>query len=314
MTKVLVTGAAGLIGQEVISALRTESADFSVTGLDSRDLISPSLTKHSPDWVKCDITAPEFPSLLNHLSPDLIIHAAAHPGGRSSAEPARNVEVNAFGSVRLFEWCAKNNKRVLYLSSSIVYGDSRQSLISESEPAQPGTVYGVAKVACESWLRILERIYGLDWVALRPFSTYGSGHQPGLDQGIVNVMLTQLSNGTNVICKGSLNRQRDLLHVSDAARAITLAVTKWPSRQVINVCTGHGTSIAELIDKLISLCGMDRDSVTIQEIDGTVGDPLRNVGNPQLGIELLGFASQTSVDEGLKLTCQNVKSGFRDSR
>ena len=129
----------------------------------------------------------------------------------------------------------------------------------------------------------------------------------------MNVMLTQISKGPNIISKGSLNRQRDLLYVSDAARAITLTVAKWPSRQVINVCTGVGTSIAELIDRLISLCGINRDLVRIQEVDGTEGDPLRNIGNPQLGSELLGFTSKTSVEEGLRLTCESVKSRITHS-
>lgn len=302
MKRVLITGASGLIGGEVLKLLSTGDKKLQLFGLDNRWDSEERIQSQSESKIQCDITSPDVTKVLSDVSPDVVIHAAAHPGGKSALAPTENVAVNALGSMRLFEWCSKNQRRVLFLSSSIVYGESAGGRLVESDDLQPGTIYGVTKAACESWLNILHDAYDLDWIVLRLFSTYGAGHRPSLDQGIINVMLTQLRRGNIVISKGSLARRRDLLHVADAAQAIALTLAKWPSRRIMNICTGRSTTVRELIELLVHLEGRNINEIDIQEVEGTVGDPVSNVGNPELAAQLLGFRARIDLWEGLRLT------------
>lgn len=293
----MVTGATGLIGSEVMGDLIPQFGAQNVYGIDCN--VQASHTSVVGNLIAADVSKSEITDLLDAISPQLIVHAAAHPGGKSLYDPTLNVDVNGLGSMRIFEWSARHNCRILYLSSSIVYGEVPQFPIREDSALQPATIYGVVKAACEQWLRVLSEGFGLDWVVLRPFSTYGAGHGPSFEQGIVNVMVTQLATSRHVSVKGSLERLRDLVHVSDASDAICKAVEKWPSRKVLNVCTGIPTSIKEIIETIAEVRGIDWSEIRCSEIAGTVGDPLYNVGDPTLGLDTIGFRSRILPRDGI---------------
>lgn len=293
----MVTGATGLIGSEVVGDLIPRFGARNVYGIDRS--ARSGQTFLGENLILADVSKSEIVDLLDEISPQLIVHAAAHPGGKSLQDPALNVEANALGSMRIFEWSAKNSCRILYLSSSIVYGEAPPIPIKEEFVLRPATVYGVAKAACEQWLRILTQGFGLDWVVLRPFSTYGAGHGPSLDQGIVNVMITQMATTRDLLIKGSLTRLRDLVYVSDASDAICRTVETWPSQKVLNVCTGVATSIKEIIETIADVRGIDRSDFLCNEIPGTVGDPQYNVGDPTFASNTIGFRSRMLPRDGI---------------
>lgn len=288
-----------MIGSEVLRDLCALYGKENVCGVDVRSTPPESILEYSADVLKADVSSTEICDLLDQFMPDIVVHAAAHPGGKSLNQASLDVEVNALGSMRIFEWCAEHQRKVLFLSSSIVYGEQPAVPIHESSVMSPGTIYGVAKTACEQWLRILGEGRGLDWVVLRLFSTYGRGHAPSLDQGIVNVMLTQLHQGNHVAVKGRLDRVRDLVHVSDVVRAIQRTIEVWPTRLTLNVCTGRPTTIEGLIDKLIAVMARSRHEVQIVELPATPGDPLYNVGDPSAMAEILGLKASVTVFDGL---------------
>jgi UDP-glucose 4-epimerase len=287
-----------MIGSELLVNLAEHNGAENVVGL---DLNFGGLEKKlgSLHLLQADVASSDISEVLSSVDADCVIHAAAHPGGKSLHEAAEDARVNSLGSMRVFEWCTEHKKKVVFLSSSIVYGDQEANPIPEDAKLSPGTIYGVSKVACERWLDILARGRGLDWVTLRLFSTYGRGHAPSTIQGIVNVFLTQLRQGDKVIIRGSLERIRDLVYVSDVVTAIRLATERWPSRRIINVCTGHGISISGILEHLFSALGKPQGSVQVEQVAGTLGDPDYNVGNPALAQEALGFRSQISLEEGL---------------
>ena len=251
-------------------------------------------------WENVDVSAPDVAQLLARHAPDVVLHCAAHPGGRSLAEPSANVRVNALGAMHVFEWCARNRRPVVYLSSSVVYGDQPPSPIPESTPLHPGTVYAVCKVACEGFLRLLEAEYGLQWTVLRLFSTYGPGHRPGTSQGLVNVLLTQLLSGGDLVVRGSLDRVRDLLNVDDAAEAIVACLFSTRARgRIMNVGTGRASQVGELIAMLCDLLGRSQPDLHIVEERATLGDPAYNVADTKAISETTGFVPSVSLEEGL---------------
>ena len=298
-SKVLVTGAAGLIGSAVtrlllencLHVIACDNLSFGEWRYEDRNLI----------WEVLDISESAVYDRLTSYGVDAVIHCAAHPGGLSIQEPSENVRVNTLGSMRVFEWCAHTRIPVVYLSSSIVYGEQSKSPITEDAILKPATIYAVCKVACEDFLKVLANGYGLQWTALRLFSTYGAGHKSNTYQGIVNVFLTQLMAGNRVIVKGSLNRVRDLLYVEDAARAIIGCLFEEKTRGcVLNVGTGISTTVGEIIEILCGLLDRNMDSLEISEIEPTVGDPHYNVANIDRLVNLTGFKPTYDVHLGLQ--------------
>ncbi len=296
--RVAVTGAAGLIGSAVVRYLN--NLNIAVTAFDAPgapDLVPGSLIPVE----RVDLADPRMFEILDATQPHAVVHAAAHPGGKSLREPVENVRVNALGSMRVFDWCARAGSHVVYLSSSVVYGDQREGALSETITLMPGTIYGVAKVACEQWLRILGQGSGLNWTVLRLFATYGAGHRPSLEQGIVNIMLTQLLKGDRVVVKGSLMRRRDLVYVDDVAAAIAQALFRPAARgRIINVGTGVAVTIGEMINVLCDALQRSRSAVRIIEEAGTVGDPFSNVADiTQMG-KILSFEPKFGLEAGLR--------------
>ncbi len=225
----------------------------------------------------------------------------AHPGGRSLEEPVENVRVNCLGSMRIFEWCARLNIPVVYLSSSIVYGEQPNKPIAENATLFPGTIYGVCKVACENFLKVLENGYGLKWTVLRLFATYGAGHTPNLHQGIVNVILTQLMSGNKLTIKGSLSRVRDIIYIEDSARAIVDILFCENARgKIINVGTGIGTSVENIIKILCKELDRKKEDLDIRQAEPVVGDPHYNVADITQLINLVEFRPEYDLRAGLK--------------
>jgi len=296
--RVLVTGAAGLIGSAVVRLLLLKG--FSVLACDDFSVGEWQGVDDRLVWQKMDVSIPLSLERLNEYDIDMAIHCAAHPCALSLSDPIRDVEVNALGSIRIFKWCAEHNIPIIYTSSNIVYGDQPERPISETALIDIRTIYGACKIACENFLRILGDEYGLRWVALRLFSTYGAGHKPSSYQGIVNVMLTQLLGGNRVIVKGSLERVRDLLYVEDAASGICSCIGNSEAcGQIINIATGVPTTIGKLIDKLCTIIGKKVTKLEIIEEGGTFGDPFYNVADCSRAKEILGFTPKYDLMTGL---------------
>lgn len=284
---VVITGSSGLVGAAVTSIL--EERGVIVTGVDQ---VVDGL----------DVAVSDISDVLDAAMPDAVIHAAAHPGGKSLLDPVENVRVNALGSIRVFDWCAKAKVPVIFTSSSAVYGEQPSGPIVETALLYPGTIYAVSKVACEQWLDILGHAYGLHWTVLRLFATYGAGHKPNTYQGIVNVMLTQLLASSKIVVKGSLMRQRDLLFVDDAAQAIVKTLYCSDARgRILNVGTGVAVTIKELIRAICDVIGISLADIEVSEQEGSIGDPLWNVADIGLCTRVLNFKAKYSIYDGLQL-------------
>lgn len=296
--RVAVTGAAGLIGSAVVRHL--EKLNIGVTAFDMPG--APDLVPGSQLPIqRVDMGDPAMLDILDAAQPQAVVHAAAHPGGKSLREPVEDVRVNALGSMQLFDWCARAGSHVVYLSSSVVYGNQTEGKIAESDALVPGTVYGVAKLACEQWLHILGQGAGLNWTVLRLFSTYGAGHRPSLEQGVVNIMLTQLLKGNRVVVRGALKRLRDLVYVDDVAAAIVQTLCRTEARgRIINIGAGTAVTIEQMIYTLADALKRSRGDIEIIEEAGTVGDPFSNIADISLMREILAFEPQFDLAAGLQ--------------
>jgi UDP-glucose 4-epimerase len=300
--KVVVTGGAGLIGSSLVSRLR--SIGVEVYAFDSQDFIDSSIYNAT-----LDLLDPNFLRYLDDIQPSIVVHTAAHPGGKSFREPVEDVRVNSYGSIGIFEWCMKNNSRIVYLSSSVIYGLSEKGkILNEADNLDPLTVYGVSKLACEKWLKILSQNSRPNWTILRLFSTYGAGHKPSLEQGLINVIMTQILQGGDLTIKGSLERIRDLIYVEDVVTAIvkTLEIDETIG-QIINIASGRPVQIIAIIKIICEELNKDFDLLNIKVDEGTVGDPFSNVADITKMNSMLDFIPSYSLEQGIKATIQGLR-------
>ena len=297
---VLVTGAAGGIGWAVTQLLcergfHVVACDDFTTGVQRKE--QPGIT-----WEHLDVADADLAKRLSAYSIHAVVHCAARLADRSMQEPSADVRTNCFGSMQIFEWCARAKvERVLFLSSSAVYGEQPAEPIRETAPVHPGTIYCVSKLACEGFLKVLEAGYGLRWTVLRLFPTYGGGHKPSKTQGILNVMLTQLLAGNEIIVKGSLERVRDLVYVEDTARAIVDALSA-PSTLggIFNVGTGQGHTVRDMIYLLAEALDRRPESLQLREMPGTPGDPRYNVADISNIQAAVGFTPKFPLEKGIE--------------
>jgi UDP-glucose 4-epimerase len=299
---VLVTGAAGGIGWTVTKMLLEKGCqvvafDDYTTGLTRNE--APGLT-----WQDADIADPAIADKLNQYPIDAIVHLAARLADQSMKAPAADVRTNAFGAMQIFEWAATHDvKRVVFTSSSAVYGHPPETPIKETDPVRAETIYAACKLACESFLRMLgdpDKGYGLPWTVVRCFATYGPSHKPSKTQGILNVMTSQLLEGNEVIVKGSLDRVRDLVYVDDTARAIVECLfSDGAKNQIFNVGTGKEYTVREMIYSIAAALGRTPEDLDIKELDGTPGDPRYCVANVDAIRTAVGYESQVDLNEGI---------------
>jgi UDP-glucose 4-epimerase len=299
ISTVLVTGAAGGIGSGVTErlcarGLHVVACDDFTTGL-------PRPPHPLVVWEHLDVGDASLPQRLSAHRIDAVVHCAARLADRSMQEPTADVRTNCLGSMQVFEWCARAEvERVLFLSSSAVYGEQPPAPIKETATLHAGTIYTASKIACESFLRILEAGYGLRWTVLRLFPTYGGGHKPSKTQGILNVMLTQLLAGNEVIVRGSLERVRDLVYAEDTTRAIVDALFADSTRsRILNVGTGRGHTVREMIHLLAEALHRVPADLDLKELAGTPGDPLYNVADISALREAVGFAPAYDLRAGI---------------
>ena len=226
---------------------------------------------------------------------------AAHPGALSNSNPLTNVKVNCLGSMNVINWCFKNKAKLIFTSSSAVYGSQSSKRINEDFPTKPETIYAANKIVVENWLKILSRVNNFNWTVYRLFPTYGFGHSHNTYQGVVNVFLTQILKSRKIISKGSLNRERDLIYCIDVATAIINNLSNQKTNQtIINLGSGTSTKIIDIIYSIIEIYGYTKKNYDIIEEEGFFNDPMFSISDPSLSKKLINFKTHYNLIEGLE--------------
>lgn len=240
--RTLVTGAEGFVGPHVARELAARGHDV------VRAARAPGLD------VALDVTSPEACiAAVRETTPDAVVHLA----GVSSPvdDPRRTWAVNATGTVNLLEAVRREapRARVLLVSSAYVYGrvpDAEQPIRETRAPA-PMNAYGASKAAAEAAASAYAA-GGLDVVVVRPFNHVGPGQSSAF---FVPALLRQVASGASPVEVGNLDPVRDLLDVRDVAAAYALALEKAAAGDLLNVASGEGISMAEVVERVRALAG-----------------------------------------------------------
>jgi UDP-glucose 4-epimerase len=291
--KVLITGAAGLIGRASTQLLVENGHE--VLGSDLRP--APAAIEHVR-WQRLDIRRGEqLRAALLAFRPEAIVHLAArHFIPWCERYPSPTLMTNVVGSQNVIAAArAAGAGRLLFASSAAVYAPSSQPL-AEAAPLAPDDVYGTSKMMGEQLLDLAAE--GLDTVTLRLFNTIGPGDA---NAHLIPRIVAELRRGGGGRLRlGNLQSVRDYIHVHDVARAICAALERElpAGRTVINVGSGSARSVAEVVEAFGELLGrtLTVDSIPAQR--RTVDRPFL-VADIQRARQLLDWGPQVSFVEGL---------------
>jgi UDP-glucuronate 4-epimerase len=289
----IVTGAAGFIGSHLAEAL--QSAGHEVLGIDCfTDYYDPAVKERnagSLDVRRLDLAHDE----LDFTDWDGVFHLAGQPGVRSFGDVfPLYVERNVLASQRVFEAAALAGARVVFASSSSVYGEAEQYPTPEDTPPRPLSPYGITKLACEHLARASGRTFGLDAIVLRYFNAYGPRQRP--DMAFPRVVAALLE-GHPFTLYGDGEQSRSFTYVGDVVAASMLAMEEAVSGSVYNVGGGQEATMNESIEMLEGISGR---RLEVQRREAVEGDQRRTKADTTRIKDDVGWEPLTSLEEGLK--------------
>jgi len=310
MNKIFVTGGAGYIGSHTVLVLLQQG--YEVTVMDNLENCSldnlhkvEEMAGKKVEFIKGDIRDQEALRAALRPEHECVIHFAAYKSViESQSQPLRYYENNVGGSINLFKvMLEKGVKNVVFSSTGAVYGDPEKLPVDESQPLKPMNVYSRTKTMME---RILEdsAILGLNSVRLRYFNVAGAvpGGEIGEDPMAMGNLIPRLF--MNLIGKHDLKvygnkfptpdgtQIRDYIHVVDLAEAHVAAIKyleKQPGSIAINLGTGQGTSVLQLIQEVEKVTGR---KLTYDFGDPRAGETVEVYADPALAAKLLDWKAK----------------------
>ena len=288
----VVTGAAGFIGSHLARSL--QEAGHEVVGIDCfTDYYDPAEKEANAqglDVRRVDLA--EQPLDLDGV--DGVFHLAAQAGVRSFGDVFPTyVRRNLLASQRVFEACAQAGVRVVFASSSSVYGEAEAYPTPETTDVRPISPYGITKLGCEHLARAYASAFGLDSVVLRYFTVYGPRQRP--DMFFRRVCEALLDGGTFEIF-GTGEQSRSFTYVGDTVAATMLAMERAERGALFNVGGGEEATMLEAIALLERLSGLMLD---VRHVGTAKGDVSRTSADVSRIGGALGWRPETSLEDGL---------------
>jgi nucleoside-diphosphate-sugar epimerase len=298
----LVTGSAGFIGSHLSEALVNEG--HSVVGVDCFTDYYPKRIKLANlsrlrksrgfKFLEADLGSSRLSPLVNEV--DAVFHLAAQPGVRASWGRTFSYYVrdNIVATQRLLEALKDRPiERLVYASSSSIYGDAERMPTQEEATPKPVSPYGTTKLAGEHLCHVYLKNYGLPTVTLRYFTVYGPRQRPDM---AFHRFISQISSGKEVEVFGDGLQRRDFTFVKDIVAGNLLALSAKPGA-VYNVGSGKTVALNEVISTIESIVGK---SAKIKRREAARGD-VRNTSADISRISRdLGYQPKKGLTEGLR--------------
>ena len=301
--KVLVTGGAGFIGSHLSTALVAEGCTVTVLdNLSSGRLSNLDEIKDHISFFQGDIRDQEIVKKSAHGC-DAIFHLAAVVSvPQTIRQPVESNLVNDLGTLIVLEAARQNNiKKVVFASSSAVYGDDPQLPKHEDMKPKPLSPYAVQKLTGEYYGRLYHDLYGIQTTCLRLFNIYGPKQDPSSPySGVISIFMTKAVLRKPPFIFGDGQQSRDFLYVQDAVKAFVLAArTASDSVTILNVGTGKFVTINQLWQIISRLSGFTAEAVYQQP---RPGDILKSVASIERARSTLGFKPALPLEKGLEIT------------
>jgi UDP-glucose 4-epimerase len=298
---IVVTGGAGFIGSNLVRSL--EEKGKAVRVID--DLSTGSLGNLEGTDVDLVVGDIRDPNVVRKAvaGVDVVYHLGALPSvARSVADPIRTDSVNTAGTVTILQAAREAGvRRVVYASSSSVYGDTPTLPKQEDAAPNPRSPYAVSKLAGEAYCRAFTHVFGLETVSLRFFNVFGPRQDPSSEYAaVIPRFITRMQAGDPPIVYGDGGQSRDFTFVGNAIRACLLAAeAPAASGAVMNVACGERITLLELVEELNRVLGTRVDP---EFQAGRPGDVRHSLADVSRAGRLLNYRPEVSVRTGLRAT------------
>ncbi|MCX6271438.1 MAG: NAD-dependent 4,6-dehydratase LegB [Bacteroidetes bacterium] len=303
---VLVTGADGFIGSHLTELLLEKG--YAVKALSYYNSFNhwgwlEEISNPRLEIVSGDVRDPHFcKHLLKNV--DTVFHLAALIAiPYSYVAPDSYIDTNVKGTLNICQAALENGvRRIIHTSTSEVYGTARYVPIDEKHPLQPQSPYSASKIGADAIAMSFCNAFQLPLTIARPFNTYGPRQSA---RAIIPTIISQISAGMKQISLGDLTPTRDMNYVKDTCRGfLAIANSDNTVGQEINIASNTEISMADLLTLIKNTMNADVEFITDeQRLRPENSEVFRLWGDNALITSLTGYQPETSLEEGIKLTC-----------
>jgi len=300
--RVVVTGGAGFIGSNLARALSKDNTVIVIDNLSTGHFknIQDLVDANKIEFIKGSITDLD---LLQNIFKDVdyVFHQAAIPSvPRSIKDPIRSNNVNVNGTLNVLI-AAKDNgvKKVIFASSSSVYGDTSASSQKENMLPGPLSPYAANKLAGEYYCKVFSEVYNLPTISLRYFNVYGPRQDPSGDYAaVIPKFICKALKNEPLVIYGDGEQTRDFTFIKDVVQGNILAAES-TATGVFNMADGKCISINELANLIMEISGKKLDLGYGDPLHGEVKHSLADISKAK---EKLGYEPKFNVTKGLEET------------
>lgn len=239
------------------------------------------------------------------MGADYVFHHAAQAGVRISVmSPMKSHEVNTTGTLMVLEAARKAGvRKVIYASSSSVYGKSKYLPLDEGHPTNPISPYAASKLCAENYCEIYRSIHGLDTVSLRYFTVFGPRMRPDL---AISIFTRNALAGKGIHIFGDGSKSRDFTYIDNIVDANMRAMARGSG--IYNIGGGRGVTICELAEAIVEMTGSSSKINYGKDAPGDMEHTLANITRAE---QELDYRPKISIIEGLKKYIDHVRGGQR---
>ena len=304
MARYLVTGGAGFIGSHIAAELLARGDQVRILDNFSTGRRENLHAVQGAEVVEGDVRS--YHVVREAVDGcECVLHQAALPSvPRSVKDPITSNEVNVVGTLNVLNAARDARvRRLVYASSSSIYGQNPELPKREGMMPQPISPYAVSKLAAEYYVRTIGTLWGIETVALRVFNAYGPQQPlPAAHAPVIPRFLRQALSGGSLITFGNGRQTRDYVYVDDVVEALAAAATvKTVDRQVINVGSGVETSVSDLAALVSKVTGRPVEPILNSNETGGVS---RMRADLTLAKRKLNFRPRIGLAEGLRLVME----------
>lgn len=310
--RVLITGGAGFIGSSIVDHLKNFRMDIVVA--DSRRRLERSEFLSAGNVTVVDCEWPDVPDFDSLGKFDYIIHLAWSTNPASSMGCiSEDASTNILGTIGLLENLVKMPKsRLIFFSSGgTVYGNTNGGAITELEPTNPISAYGISKLACEKYINLYSRLKNTSSVILRLGNPYGAYQLKGTPVGAISSFVNKISNNNTIQVYGDGENVRDFIHIDDVCRAVISCMAIKEAEGVYNLGSGVGFSINNLLEIISETLTFPIKVEYLPDRRVDVREVVLDVGKIK---SQLNFECLIPLDEGVKQMIVAAGLGSYDQR
>lgn len=298
----LVTGGAGFIGSHIVEELvkreeRVRVLDNFSTG--KKENIAPFLEEI--ELIEGDIRDSEIvKKAVKEI--DYVLHQAALPSvPRSIKDPVTTNEVNVLGTLNILMAAKEGGvKKIVYASSSSVYGDTPNLPKREDTVTSPLSPYALSKLAAEEYSKLFSSLYGLEAIILRYFNVFGPRQDPTSQYAaVIPKFIASMLKGERPTIYGDGEQSRDFTYVSNVVSANLLAITSKIKEGVFNIACGKRITVNELVKSLSKIIDTDIEPLHTNPRPGDVRHSQADISKAK---KALGYRIEVDFEKGLKRT------------